>query len=76
VGGLDGVILSAEVLKQMLNDPKASERERGTYILGELKIRSFFPQLLPLIHDTDSTVQHRTIKALGKISRMAEQCNP
>jgi AAA family ATP:ADP antiporter len=67
VGGLDGVILSAEVLKQMLNDPKASEREQSAYILGELKIRSFFPQLLPLIHDQESTVQHRAIEALGKI---------
>lgn len=67
VGGLDGVILSAEVLKQMLSDPKASEREQGAYILGELKIKSFFPQLLPLIQDTEKTVQHRAIEALGKI---------
>ncbi len=67
VGGLDGVILSAEVLKQMISDPKASEREWSAYVLGELKIKSFFPQLMPLIHDSEIRVQKRAIEALGKI---------
>jgi HEAT repeat protein len=67
VGGLDGVILSAEVLKQMLSDPNAQERERSAYVLGELKIKSFFPQLIPLIHDPEVGVQKRAIEALGKI---------
>ncbi|RMF88586.1 MAG: hypothetical protein D6736_10130, partial [Nitrospinota bacterium] len=67
VGGLDGVILSAEMIKQMMRDPDARERERSAYVLGELKIKSFFPQLMQLAHDPATVVQQRAIEALGKI---------
>lgn len=66
-GGLDGILQAGDILKTMLDNPEAQEREHAAEILGMIKVKHFTPTLLRLVNDPDAEVRFKAIKALAKI---------
>jgi ATP/ADP translocase/HEAT repeat protein len=66
-GGLDGVLSSAEKLKQMLESEKSVERATGARILGSIGVKNFYHPLLSLLTDAEIKVRIAAIQAAGKM---------
>ncbi len=66
-GGLDGVLSSAEKLKEMLGSDKPQERASGARILGEIQVKNFYHPLLELMTDHSKEVQTAAIWAAGRM---------
>ncbi len=66
-GGLDGVLSSAEKLKEMLGSDEPAERASGARILGEIQVKNFYHPLLELMTDESRDVQLAAIWAAGRM---------
>ncbi len=66
-GGLDGVLSSAERLKELLAGEKAVERAAGARILGKIQVKNFYHPLLELMVDDELEVRLAAIRAAGRM---------
>lgn len=66
-GGIDGILACADLLKRMLNNVDARERQHAAWILGEVGVQSFYQPLVPLLKDPDEVVQRAALHAAGRL---------
>jgi ATP/ADP translocase/HEAT repeat protein len=66
-GGLDGVLSSAEQLKNLLESDAAEERAAGARILGKIQVKNFYHPLLRLMADSEPEVRRAAIWAAGRM---------
>ncbi|MBI3922107.1 MAG: HEAT repeat domain-containing protein [Armatimonadetes bacterium] len=63
---LDGILLVAERVREMLKSDSTEDRSTAAHILGRLKTRHFTPSLLPLARESDPRVRMAALRALGE----------
>ncbi len=66
-GGLEGILNSTVELKKMLDSNNASQRKLGAFVLGYIKIQSFYQPLFRLINDENLDVQRAAVLASGEM---------
>lgn len=64
-GGLDGILVAAEPLKQLLASPEPSWRLQAARVLAAINVRSFYQPVLDLLADDDLSVRRAAIEAAG-----------
>lgn len=62
-GGLEGILLSAEHLKEMQVSEEPSQRLAAANVFAEIKVRNFYRPVLELLRDKDFEVQRAAILA-------------
>ncbi len=65
--GLNGVLRSADTLKNMLAAQDIKLREMGARVLGEINVPTFYEPLLPMLKDESHEVRSAAIEAAGKL---------
>ncbi len=66
-GGLDGIITAAQSLKSMLTSQDPASRMAGAWAVGQVKVRTFYRSLLPLMQDTDVRVRLAALDAAANL---------
>lgn len=64
-GGLDGVLVAAEALKGLIDNPDAVMRQHAAKVLGAIGVRNFYQPVLTLMNDPDLRVRREAITAAG-----------
>lgn len=64
-GGLEGILISAEYLKNMQQSPDESFRFAAARVFQEIAVRNFYQPVLKLMHDSSIRVQNASIDAAG-----------
>jgi ATP/ADP translocase len=64
-GGLDGILLSAEHLKAMIESEKDDERLMAARVLRDIGVKNFYQPVLRLMNDKSPRVQNAAIQAAG-----------
>ena len=64
-GGIEGVLLSGELLTSLINSEDPLDRIFAAEILGEVGIKSFYRPLMTLITDEDVRVRRTAIQSAG-----------
>jgi len=64
-GGLDGILVAAEPLKQLLASPEPAQRLQAARVLAVINVRSFYQPVLDLLADPDLSVRRAAIDAAG-----------
>lgn len=64
-GGLDGVLVAAEALKALIDNPEAIMREHAAQVLGAVGVKNFYQPVLQLMNDSDPRVRRQAINAAG-----------
>ncbi len=64
-GGLEGILLSAEHLKEMQTSADHALRLAAAEVFGEIKVRNFYQPVLALLRDPSLRVQAAAIRAAG-----------
>ena len=64
-GGLDGVLVAAEALKQLIEHPEPVMREHAARVLGAIGVKNFYQPVLQLMNDLDPRVRRQAINAAG-----------
>lgn len=64
-GGLDGVLMAAEALKQLLTHPERAMRIHAARVLGAVGVSNFYQPVLELMNDADLQVRREAIRAAG-----------
>jgi AAA family ATP:ADP antiporter len=70
-GGLDGVLMAAEALKQLLTHADRVMRIHAARVLGAVGVSNFYQPVLELMNDVDPQVRREAIQAAG-VLRSAE----
>ncbi len=66
-GGLDGVLVAAEALKQLISHRDPSMRQRAAHVLGAIGVKNFYQPVLQLMSDPDARVRREAIAAAGAL---------
>ncbi len=66
-GGLDGIILAADTLKDMLAHPEHNHRRAGAWVIGRVHVRTFYRSLLPLLEDDHPSVRVEAVRSAGAL---------
>ncbi|UCD84980.1 MAG: hypothetical protein JSU92_01970 [Deltaproteobacteria bacterium] len=69
-GGIDGILLATEGLKQMLENKDPNVVVEGVRVLGEIDIKHFYQPLLKLLAEESETIQKEAIIAAGRMRNM------
>jgi AAA family ATP:ADP antiporter len=64
-GGLDGVLVAAEALKALIDNPDPVMRQHAAKVLGAIGVRNFYQPVLQLMNDADPRVRREAITAAG-----------
>jgi ATP/ADP translocase/HEAT repeat protein len=64
-GGLEGILLSAEHLKEMQTSPEESVRYAAAHVLKDIGVRNFYQPVLELLRDSSVRVQNAAVAAAG-----------
>lgn len=64
-GGLDGVLVAAEALKALIENPDAVMRQYAARVLGAIGVRNFYQPVLQLMNDADLRVRREAVIAAG-----------
>jgi HEAT repeat protein/ATP/ADP translocase len=64
-GGLDGVLIAAEALKELITHPDAVMRQNAAQVLGAIGVRNFYQPVLELMNDGEPGVRRQAIIAAG-----------
>jgi AAA family ATP:ADP antiporter len=66
-GGLDGVLMAAGALKELIahSDPKM--REHAAKVLGAIGVKNFYQPVLELMNDPDPAVRRQAILSAGQL---------
>ncbi len=64
-GGLDGVLVAAEALKALIDNPDPVMRLHAAKVLGAIGVKNFYQPVLQLMNDDDPRVRREAIKAAG-----------
>lgn len=70
-GGLDGVLIAAEALKQLIEHPQPEMRAHAAKVLGAIGVKNFYQPVLELMNDSDPLVRREAVAAAGEL-RSAE----
>jgi len=65
--GLDGIIIAAEVLKELVGSTDPNVRRTGAWAIGKIGIPSLYSSLLTLIADPEPQVRAAAVKAAGNL---------
>jgi HEAT repeat protein len=66
-GGLDGVLVAAEALKQLIAHPEPVMRAHASKVLGAIGVRNFYQPVLELMNDADPSVRRQAVHAAGQL---------
>jgi AAA family ATP:ADP antiporter len=64
-GGLEGILLSADDLKEMQTSQDEAVRFAAAHVLREISVKNFYQPVLALLRDPSSRVQNAAIAAAG-----------
>jgi ATP/ADP translocase/HEAT repeat protein len=64
-GGLEGILLSAEHLKEMQTSEDEAMRLAAAHVLREIGVKSFYQPVLALMRDPSTRVQSAAVQAAG-----------
>lgn len=64
-GGLDGVLVAAEALKALIDNPDPAMRQHAAKVLGAIGVRNFYQPVLQLMNDPEVRVRRDAITAAG-----------
>lgn len=64
-GGLDGVLVAAEALKQLIAHPEPVMRLHAARVLGAIGVTNFYQPVLELMNDRDPPVRKEAIRSAG-----------
>ncbi|MBX5482504.1 MAG: MFS transporter [Myxococcaceae bacterium] len=64
-GGLDGILMAAEALKQLISHSDAEMRVHAARVLGAVGVSNFYQPVLELMADDDARVRREAIHAAG-----------
>ncbi len=62
-GGLEGIISAAQSLQSMLTSDDPASRKAGAWAIGQVRVRTFYRSLLPLLEDPDVQVRLAALDA-------------
>lgn len=66
-GGLDGVLMAAEALKQLIQHPEPEMRAHAAKVLGAIGVKNFYQPVLELMADPDPRVRREAVAAAGEL---------
>lgn len=66
-GGLDGVLVAAEALKALIDNPDPVMRQYAAKVLGAIGVKNFYQPVLQLMNDTDLRVRREAVSAAGQL---------
>jgi AAA family ATP:ADP antiporter len=66
-GGLDGVLVAAEALKQLISHAEPLMREHAARVLGAIGVQNFYQPVLELMNDPQPAVRRQAIQAAGQL---------
>jgi ATP/ADP translocase/HEAT repeat protein len=66
-GGLDGVLVAAEALKALIDNPDPVMRQHAAKVLGAIGVRNFYQPVLQLMNDADLRVRREAVIAAGAL---------
>src|ERR1700731_1918499 len=66
-GGLDGILVAAEALKQLLGNPHTAMRAHAAKVLGAIGVKNFYQPVLELMNDGEPGVRRQAILAAGQL---------
>ncbi|HYX92378.1 MAG TPA: HEAT repeat domain-containing protein, partial [Myxococcaceae bacterium] len=64
-GGLDGVLMAADALKELIAHPDAAMRIHAARVLGAVGVSNFYQPVLELMNDPAPQVRREAIQAAG-----------
>lgn len=64
-GGLDGVLVAAEALKALIDNPDPVMRMHAAKVLGAVGVKNFYQPVLQLMNDDDQRVRREAIATAG-----------
>lgn len=64
-GGLEGILLSAEHLKEMQASPDEAMRYAAAHVLRDIGVKNFYQPVLALLRDGSPRVQNAAVAAAG-----------
>ncbi len=64
-GGLDGVLVAAEALKALIDNPDPVMRQYAARVLGAIGVKNFYQPVLHLMNDSDLRVRREAVIAAG-----------
>jgi ATP/ADP translocase/HEAT repeat protein len=64
-GGLEGILLSAEHLKEMQTSPNEAVRYAAAHVLKDIGVKNFYQPVLALMRDASPRVQNAAVAAAG-----------
>jgi ATP/ADP translocase/HEAT repeat protein len=64
-GGLEGILLSAEHLKDMQNSSSEAVRYAAAHVLKDIGVKNYYQPVLALMRDSSSRVQNAAVAAAG-----------
>jgi AAA family ATP:ADP antiporter len=66
-GGLDGVLVAAEALKLLIDNPDPVMRLHAAKVLGAIGVKNFYQPVLQLMSDPDARVRRSAVTAAGQL---------
>ncbi|MBI3183855.1 MAG: HEAT repeat domain-containing protein [Myxococcales bacterium] len=66
-GGLDGVLVAAEALKELIAHPEPVMRMHAAKVLGAIGVKNFYQPVLQLMNDSDPSVRRQAIHSAGSL---------
>lgn len=66
-GGLDGVLMAAEALKELIGHPDPAMRLHAARVLGAIGVKNFYQPVLQLMNDPEPRVRRAAIHAAGAL---------
>jgi AAA family ATP:ADP antiporter len=66
-GGLDGVLVAAEALKLLIDNPDPVMRLHAAKVLGAIGVKNFYQPVLQLMSDGDARVRRAAVTAAGQL---------
>jgi ATP/ADP translocase/HEAT repeat protein len=65
--GLEGIVVSAEVLKDLVSSSEIEQRKAGAWAIGKVGVKTFYRSLLPLLNDSESSIRVEAIHAAAHL---------
>ncbi|MBN2493897.1 MAG: MFS transporter [Deltaproteobacteria bacterium] len=66
-GGLDGIILASQSLREMLASADAGDRRAAAWAIGRARLPTLYRSLLPLLEDPQPQVRVEAVRAAGEL---------
>jgi ATP:ADP antiporter, AAA family len=66
-GGLDGVLVAAEALKDLISHTSPEMRRHAAKVLGAIGVKNFYQPILELMNDSELSVRREAVHAAGNL---------